>query len=225
MKNTPVTAFYLAIAFTLVIICSRPSSLRADDDKVTPEAGTAAAAVVKTDGKAAEKHGANDELVVLTPHQLRHPRAMGRIERQTRKIDPFGVAMTLEDAKKQKVIVEKRQEQDDVELPKAENILDEALKKISIRGVRPKEKIVMIGPRPVGVGEILQIKHEGVLFKMRLDDVSVRRLVLTDLVTNEKIQLPLHIFPISFSDISRRNGGKPKPPSGASPIVSTIIIE
>lgn len=167
-----------------------------------------------------------EELIILTPHQLRHPRAMGKIERQTRGKDPFGIAMTEEKARAQNVIFQQQGEvEDEDELPRPENILEEALQKITIRGVRPREKIVMIGARPVGVGKILEIKHEGVLFRMRLDDVSSRRLVLTDLVTKDQIQLPLKILPETFTRISNRNGGNPAPPSGASRMASTIIIE
>ena len=126
------------------------------EDPEQPEASNA--------GAKKEEKKEKEELIILTPHQLRHPRAMGKIERQTRSKDPFGIAMTEEKARAQQVVVQQQGEvEDEVELPKAENILEEALKKITIRGVKPREKIVMIGARPVGVGQILEIKHEGVL--------------------------------------------------------------
>jgi|GEM_PF-4309436 len=170
--------------------------------------------------------------VVLTPHQLRHPKAMGAIERQTRRLDPFGIAMTRDLALKQQARIQLESEKEELQpedegvvLPNSENLLQGALKKISVSGIMPAKKIIMIGARSVGVGEILAIKHEGVLFRLRLDNITSRRLDLTDLETEEKIKFPLHILPKSFTRFSKAKGSHPKPPSGASPLASTILIE
>lgn len=166
----------------------------------------------------------DEEPEVEVPHMLRYSRVMARLSSQVRKFDPFAISMTADGARIQEAPIPVGLEPVE-EVPKSENMVQEALGKLSVTGVMPRSKSIVLGGRLVSSGQVLTIKHEGIPFSLRLDDVLGNSLVFTDLETTETVNYSLSILPRGRSGLRKYGAKTFSLPTGAQPMANRIVIE
>ena len=79
---------------------------------------------------------------------------------------------------------------------------------LPIAAVMAAEKMFMVGPRAVRVGEVLPLSARGRVFRARVESVKAAQIVFRDLATNELAVKRLDLLPNGV----RPGGGVIRPP-------------
>lgn len=124
--------------------------------------------------------------------ELSARRLVEQLRSQPRTIDPFGYGMNPKD--KSSLIVEAPAPAQEEEV-QVRSSLREALSKLVIIGVNPARNTVLVGARRLRAGEEFVIVDNAISLRLRLDDVSLKELKITDLDTGEVALHPLGIAP------------------------------
>jgi hypothetical protein len=121
------------------------------------------------------------------------PKAASLVEqlhKRNRDIDPFGCAMNP--AVKAALVVEAPT------LPKEEKVrtpLQTALQALTVNGVNPEARTVLIGARRIKVGEHFVFVHEDTNLRLALTAVALTEITITDLDTGENACREISIAP------------------------------
>ena len=110
--------------------------------------------------------------------------------KRSRDVDPFGCAMNP--TTKAALLVEAPP------LPKEEptgTSLQIALQALSVNGVNPSARTVLIGAHRLRVGENFVFRHNEKDIRLALSEVSLSSMTITDLNTGEKVIHKLNIAP------------------------------
>lgn len=114
-------------------------------------------------------------------------------ETRTRKKGPFGVKMDPgipdEIVIVPETVVTKEKA---VAIVKVAS-LQEAVNKFQVNGVNPKKQMVMVGFRPVRRGEIVEIDHDGELFKLRIVKIAKDEVVFMNIKNEETASVRLGV--------------------------------
>ncbi len=83
--------------------------------------------------------------------------------------------------------------------------LQEAVNKFQVNGVNPKKQMVMVGFRPVHRGDIVEIEHDGELFKLRIVKVTKDEVVFMNIKNKEEASVQLGVV-IGVGSSSQKGG-------------------
>lgn len=113
------------------------------------------------------------------------------LRNRNREVDPFGCAMNP--TTKKALVVEApvlaREE------PASRTSLEIALQALTINGVNPRARTVLIGARRLKVGDHFVFKHNEIDMRLAISEISLTTLTIADLDTGEKVVHKLDIAP------------------------------
>lgn len=116
-------------------------------------------------------------------------------EARTRKKDPFGAKLdpgTFEELVVKKEVVQKEAEV--VKVVKKVIPLQSVVNKFQVNGVNAKKQIVMVGFRSLHRGDLVEIKHMGMLFKLRIEKITTNEVVFMNTANQETATVRLGVF-------------------------------
>lgn len=141
-----------------------------------------------------------------------------RLAQSDRKLDPFGLSMNPSVVASLDIAAPALEvSEPDAALPKSS--LEEALEQLTITGVIPHRKMVIIGSRSLREGEQFIIEKDTFLFNLKLSKVALEGITVTDLDSRESAFLPLGIAP------SIAKGGPKFSPDQFQPEGSVLTIK
>lgn len=116
-----------------------------------------------------------------------------KLRNRNREIDPFGCAMNP--AKKAALVIEAPPVPVE-EVPASKRTsLELALQTLTVNGVNPGARTVLVGARRYRQGDHLVFQHEEVRLRLRVCDVALEAVTFSDLDTGEKAVHRLEIAP------------------------------
>ena len=106
-----------------------------------------------------------------------------------RQRDPFGVSVSAD-----VLLVSPQQQALAVEAPKLPTIAD-AIKGLSIDAVSPGKREFQIGGRIIKCGEVLKLRHRGLMFEAKVTEVTPYAVIYEDVKDGTKAAVNLGIIP------------------------------
>ena len=123
---------------------------------------------------------------------------------RTRKRGPFGVKMDPGIPDEIVYVPEEVATEKAVAIVKVAS-LQEAVNKFQVNGVNPKKQMVMVGFRPVRRGEIVEINHDGELFKLRIVKIAKDEVVFMNVKNEETASVRLGVV-VGFGGAGAKSG-------------------
>ena len=71
--------------------------------------------------------------------------------------------------------------------------LQEAVNKFQVNGVSPAKQMVMVGFRSLHRGDVVEIEHDGVLFKLRIAKIAKNEVVFMNIQNEETASVRLGV--------------------------------
>lgn len=116
-----------------------------------------------------------------------------KLRNRNRDIDPFGCAMNP--AKKAALVIEAPPIPEKEEPAPERTSLELALQSLSVNGVNPDAKTVLMGARRYHLGDHLVVQHNETKFRLELSAVSLESITFSDLESGQKAVHQLAIAP------------------------------
>lgn len=106
---------------------------------------------------------------------------------------PFGMKMDPGIVEEIVIVPQAVVQKKEVEVVVKVASLQEAVNKFQVNGVNPKKQMVMVGFRPVRRGEIVEIDHDGELFKLRIVKIAKDEVVFMNIKNEETASVRLGV--------------------------------
>ncbi len=131
-----------------------------------------------------------------------------RLAARKRQKDPFGATMDPALVKEVVIVPEEvKKEQKVVKIVKKKIPLQSVVNKFQVNGVNAKKQIVMVGFRSLHRGDLVEIKHLGLLFKLRIEKITTSEVIFINTANQETASVRLGVY----SGLGSGGGGKSNP--------------